>query len=49
MTADACDCGHYDYDHVNMQDACDVAYCECKSFVSMDNDNNPWGEGEDAE
>ena len=32
MTADICECGHYDYDHVNMRNACDVSYCVCQSF-----------------
>ena len=51
MTAELCGCGHYNYDHMNMRDRCDVAYCDCKSFTSENKstDDNPWGEGEDAE
>ena len=40
MTADACDCGHYNYDHVNMRDVCDVSYCDCQSFSGAESDDD---------
>ena len=51
MTAELCNCGHYNYDHMNMRDRCDVGYCDCKSFTSENNsaDDNPWGDGEEGE
>jgi len=51
MPSTLCECGHWNGDHRNTQDECDVGYCECKQFV-LDEDKeavpNPW-EGDDAE
>ena len=49
MPSTVCDCGHWNYDHRNTTDECDVGYCECKMFeLDPDEDSveNPWeGDG----
>tara|TARA_Y100000310_G_scaffold274986_1_gene291347 strand:+ start:1484 stop:1705 length:222 start_codon:yes stop_codon:yes gene_type:complete len=51
MPSTTCYCGHWNYDHRNTTDECDVGYCECKMFeLDPDEDSveNPW-EGDDGE
>ena len=49
MPSTVCYCGHWNYDHRNTTDKCDVGYCECKQFeldVEETPSPNPW-EGDD--
>ena len=46
-----CICGHHDHDHIDTTGRCDVSYCDCDKFdeVHSNNDDNPWGDGKEAE